>query len=284
MLLSVLFAAGTAESAPLRLAALDVGEGQSILIMDQGHGILIDTGHAARLSHVLSRLDSYNVNSLDYLILTHLHPDHAGGYPRLRSKFPHLPVLYNCHPVNPEQFIGQDKVLQLSDDLEHDPAARCVQRGDNLSWRGHRIEFLWPENPEGTDLNHHSLVLKISTDAGREVLIMGDADKRVEKELFGDGQRKGWTQRIDVLVAGHHGAMDTGDEEFIRSIQPRFTIVSVSENSRSDYPAEKTLHTLRRHSDFVFRTDHDGEICLTLSHDPKWCDQQLSVAPAAPPQ
>ena len=54
----------------LQVIVLDVGMGQSVLLVEDGHGFLVDTGHARYSPHVLSRMKYYGVDSLDYLILS----------------------------------------------------------------------------------------------------------------------------------------------------------------------------------------------------------------------
>lgn len=279
LLLVVLFSILPMEkttAAPLRLVALDVGEGQSILIKDDNHGILVDTGHPGRSFHVLSRLQAHGIKQLDYLILTHLHPDHAGGYFRIRKTFPHTPVLDNCHPIIASEFIDQDHVPRLHDALSVDSLRRCVKAGDTIFWRGHLLEFLWPYKPAGPDLNHHSMVLQIKSYNGKKLLIMGDVDRTVEEKLFNTRQGEWKDQGVDVFVAGHHGAADTGSDKFVELIAPQFAIVSVNKNNRNNYPADKTLQTLAKHSRSLYRTDQDGEICIVLSDQPVPCEGSFS--------
>ncbi len=260
--------------APIRVVALDVGAGQSILIMAQEHGILIDTGHAEYTPKIFSRLKAHGAKQLDYLILTHLHPDHAGAYFDIRNAYPKAKLLSNCHPITDSEFMDQAMVRRLHDALGRDPSRRCVKAGDKLSWQGHLLEFLWPHNPEGADLNHHSLVMQITSTKGKKLLIMGDVDRRVENELYKTRQEEWGVEGVDVFIAGHHGAADTGNENFIELIHPKFTIVSVNKNNRNGYPAETTLQVLAKHSSVLYRTDRDGEICIALSEQPRPCGAQ----------
>jgi len=94
----------------LQVIVLDVGMGQSVLLVEDGHGFLVDTGLARYSPHVLSRMKYYGVDSLDYLILSHLHPEYAGGYFQLRAAWPDIPVFDSCsvpqelHPSEQDAF------------------------------------------------------------------------------------------------------------------------------------------------------------------------------------
>lgn len=57
---------------------------------------VIDTGPAVSGSALLAALDELGVNRLDYILLTHIHIDHAGGVRTLSDAFPEASVV--CHP------------------------------------------------------------------------------------------------------------------------------------------------------------------------------------------
>lgn len=56
---------------------------------------LVDVGPAATVPLLIRALESVGVKSLDAILLTHIHIDHAGGIGDLVSRFPDTPVV--CH-------------------------------------------------------------------------------------------------------------------------------------------------------------------------------------------
>ncbi|MBW1645995.1 MAG: MBL fold metallo-hydrolase [Deltaproteobacteria bacterium] len=68
---------------------------------------LVDPGPLSSLPQLLAGLERLGVRRLDYIFLTHIHIDHAGGTGRLLEHFPTARVI--CHPdgirhmVNPEK-------------------------------------------------------------------------------------------------------------------------------------------------------------------------------------
>jgi len=220
----------------LRLIALDVGEGQAILLQHGERGILIDTGHAGQAPRVLQALTDNGVRSLDLLILTHLHPDHASGYFRLREAYPATPVLDAQQPLPPN--IAPDMVRWINESLSTDPLRRRLSAGDTLPWGDVRIEVLWPATFVNTNLNRHSLVLHIHH-GKRSVLLMGDADKEVEQQLL----RK---------------------KETLAAVQPTYSVISVNHDNLRGYPDSDTLRRLVAAGGQILRTDERGDICLRL--------------------
>ena len=254
--LLVIVACG-ARAAP-SLVVLDVGEGQAILLQEESRGILIDTGHPGMASHLLKRLTALGVERLDYLILTHLHPDHAGGYFRLREQFPDTPLLYTGHPLPVD--VRPDLIRWTHQAIAADRHWRRFLAGDRIHWRGMVIEALWPASFENHNLNRHSLVLSVHY-RGLKLLLMGDADHEVEKALL---EQKRLPREVDLLVAGHHGAADATGEAFLAAVRPRFTVISVNEENIRGYPSPEVIARLEQSGTRLLRTDRDGELRFRL--------------------
>ncbi|WP_456405055.1 ComEC/Rec2 family competence protein [Thiolapillus sp.] len=239
-----------------RLVVLDVGEGQALLVQQGDRGILIDTGHPGAARHVLDRLNELGVKHLDYMILTHLHPDHAGGYFRLREAWPETPVLHSGHPLPND--VRPDLTRWVKDALQQDARQRIVGAGDALNWRGITLKILWPDEFVSHDLNHHSLVLLLRHQDAR-ILIMGDAPQQAERELL---RQNSLPENIDIVVVGHHGSKYASSMAFIEKIRPRLAVISVNRNNIRGYPSAEVVQRWKKAGAKVLRTDRQGEIHL----------------------
>ncbi|KAA3609779.1 MAG: MBL fold metallo-hydrolase [Calditrichaeota bacterium] len=80
----------------------------------QGHKrtLLIDPGPASTIPILKEALRELQVNWLDYILLTHIHIDHAGGTGLLMSQYPEARVA--CHPKGISHMINPDKLWQGS--------------------------------------------------------------------------------------------------------------------------------------------------------------------------
>ena len=63
----------------LKIAMLNVGHGDSILIQTSKQTVLIDAGHMNEHKRLVSELEKLSVTKIDKLILTHPHGDHIGN-------------------------------------------------------------------------------------------------------------------------------------------------------------------------------------------------------------
>jgi competence protein ComEC len=200
----------------------------------------------------------YRVRKLERLILTHLHPDHASGYFRIREAFPETPVFYNGLPVRRD--VAPDMVRWVNEALAADPRSERLAAGDHMQWHDSVIDVLWPSEFRGSNLNRHSLVLSIHY-GETSVLVMGDTDAEVEDALLA----RDAIRPADILIAGHHGSADTSTAAFLAAVRASHAVISVDHDNIRGYPAATTLARLRKYSGEVLRTDTDGEICFELS-------------------
>ncbi|MBC2715782.1 MAG: MBL fold metallo-hydrolase [Desulfobacteraceae bacterium] len=77
---------------------------------------LIDPGPACTINHLFAELEKRNVTHLDWILLTHIHMDHAGGIGHLVERFPDARVICHKNAVkhlkNPERlWEGSLKIL-----------------------------------------------------------------------------------------------------------------------------------------------------------------------------
>lgn len=84
------------------------------LIQDkvQGLTILVDPGPSATAKVLVQLLGSISVDHLDFVLLTHVHIDHAGGTGDLIASFPEARVL--VHPAGRPHLLNPEKLWQAS--------------------------------------------------------------------------------------------------------------------------------------------------------------------------
>lgn len=101
-------------------------------------------------------------------------------------------------------------------------------------------------------------------------LFMGDAGVEVEEDLI----EKYNLQDIDVLIVGHHGSKTSSSKEFIDTINPKYSIISVGKNNRYGHPNKEILNNLEGSK--IYRTDEDGSIMFKIKNN------ELKIGTSAP--
>ncbi len=139
----------------------------SHLIIEDGRAAFVDTGVNDSVPLLLDalRAQDLDVGDVDYVILTHVHLDHAGGAGLLMQELPNARCVVHRygarHMVDPEKLVagtqavyGVEQTQQtygtirpIDEDRIHIP-----EDGDWLSLNGRELQFL---NTEGHARHHH---------------------------------------------------------------------------------------------------------------------------------
>lgn len=74
--------------------------------------LLVDPGPLSTIPHLIAELRRHGVERLDYILLTHIHIDHAGGTGALLQEFPAAKVI--CHPDGIRHLVAPAKLWEGS--------------------------------------------------------------------------------------------------------------------------------------------------------------------------
>ena len=84
----------------------------SWLYSGERFNLLVDPGPLSTIPHLVSELERLGVKRLDYILLTHIHIDHAGGTGALLQRFPEAKVI--CHPDGIRHLVAPEKLWEGS--------------------------------------------------------------------------------------------------------------------------------------------------------------------------
>ena len=261
VLLSALFfpVAGE-EITALEFHFIDVGYGDAILLrVPDGGDFLIDTGYPRAREKLFSYLKQQGVGELEYLIVTHPHPDHLGNAAAAAKEFGARQLRDNGQRIDRfDPILTRERAGEYRREFRGDDNYSVLKAGDSIDAGELVLDVLWPPVPASSDdWNTNSLVLMVRYGEFR-ALLAGDLNIPGERMLLaGDGP----DLRADLLKLGHHGAGDASSPEFVRAVSPEVAVVSVGPNPWG-YPDEEMLGRLEDAGIRLYRTDRDGDIVL----------------------
>jgi len=239
---------GAPAAGVLRITALDVGQGDAILLQPaRAPAILVDGGPPG--AGLAEQLEDHGVEQLGAAIVTHDQSDHAGGVEELLGTFPVARVLYGR--------LGRDPLAAAR---AVGAVTRRVARGTTIRSGRLRLEFLWPppglvaEPQPGADPNQLALVA-VARWSGFSVLLSADAE--AEAVPIDPGP-------IDVLKVAHHGSDDAGLADLLARTSPELALISVGEDNPYGHPTAATLGILAARGIPVLRTDRDGNVVVEV--------------------
>lgn len=257
---------------PLRLAVLDVGEGQCMVISTPDeHHIMVDAGTGPRSPWryrdvaervILPYLARAHIRHLDALIMSHADSDHSSGMAGLLQDVGIGQFIIN----RPPGFDQPDALAAYAAARARGIEPTILRRGDSLSVsEGITLSVLhppaaWCEDPE-TEENNCSLVLRLQY-GQTSVLMPGDIEAPAEEELLRWARGEGISLRSSALILPHHGSDSSSTEAFLDAVDPSLAVVCGAQARVR--PAHRTvLERLRQRGIPLLSTDTLGMVELT---------------------
>jgi competence protein ComEC len=246
----------------LRITFLDVGQGDaSVVEFPDNTVMLIDGGSedaGAGQRAVAPSLWSRGIRNIDYLVVSHPHPDHFGGLYYILDNFEIGEVWATMNSAyTAREFFDSVAAKGIT--------VRTPVRGDVISATGYRIYVLHPYDefsagsPRGdfSDENSSSMVLKIESE-GTSILFTGDIEDEAEGNVLDLGK---WL-KSDIIKVPHHGGRTSSSTGFLKAVNPDIAVVSAGKNNPFHHPHQKTLERYKGEGVKLLRTDRDGAITI----------------------
>ncbi|MDZ4121178.1 MAG: DNA internalization-related competence protein ComEC/Rec2, partial [Candidatus Cloacimonadaceae bacterium] len=267
-------------SKELKVYVFDAGVADCTLVQTpSGEMIMIDTGQGyPRLApsgdrqydswmqrRLLSWLKRRRIESIDHLVLTHMHQDHYGGLPALATELKINRIYVSdetqAHPLwktwQAEGMFSATLIHTISDTITY-------------QLRDVRLKFLHPDSLHySTSENDRSLVFRM--DYGHtSYLFTGDIEADAEQYIL---SRYAGELKADYLKVPHHGSKTSSTPAFIRTVLPREAWITSSARNKHGFPHKESIETLTRYDAQVHIT-HSGSILHTRSATQKRIDKR----------
>lgn len=231
----------------LEVHYIDVGQGDSTLLIHNNKVMLIDAGDNSSGFKVVNYIKNLGINKIDYLIGTHGHEDHIGGFDNVIDNFeigdvflPNVLVKTKTFETVLDSLIRKNmkfKTPNIGDEIKlYNTVCKTLFVGDDVK-----------------DLNNDSIVLRCNY-GDNSFLFMADSYVWIEKLIMKENIES------DVLKVGHHGSKTSSNFKFLKKVNPTFAVISVGKDNMYYLPHPTTLYKLNELNIKVFRTDLNGNI------------------------
>ncbi|KAF0216843.1 MAG: competence protein [Geobacteraceae bacterium] len=254
------------DAGSLKITFFSVGQGEATLItFPDGTRMLIDGGGSARVGGadvgerlLAPALWKMGVRSLDYMVLTHPHPDHLQGLTFIAANFRVGEFWEGGSFVESADYRELKRILAE----KQVPVRRVDASAGPIKVGGAVIEPLAPFVhhshklfDEYADVNEESLVFRLVL-GSFAVLFTGDAGRDTEELLLARPE----LLKCNILKVPHHGSRHSNSIPFLRATAPEIAVISAGYGNSFHLPAQETLDSLHRLGITVYRTDCDGTV------------------------
>jgi len=246
-------------SRALKLTFIDVGQGDSILVEFPGSNkMLVDGGGIPEETFDIGErivspfLWRKGIKKIDYLVLTHAHPDHMNGLKAVARNFKIKEFWEAFSPQENESYAEFKSLIPRN--------AICVRRfrGQEKKIDDVKIEVLNPKQVDPNVLkvhNDHSIVIRIVY-GQTAFLLTGDIGASIEDEL----ERAPIALESQVLKSPHHGSDSSSSENFLKAVAPQIVVISVGRGNIYNLPDQDVLARYEQNEARIYRTDRVGAV------------------------
>lgn len=249
-----------------KVAFLDVGQGDAILLQDGSVQVLVDGGPGREVVRRLGEEMPWFDRRIAVVVVTHPQKDHLEGLMAVMER-------YDVGMVLLPKAVSSSSLQEawLDELIERQVPYRFAWAGQEISAGDIQLQVLAPFYEEGMeyideeDMNDASIVLRTDFDE-MSFLLTGDAEKKTERGL---AARYGNVGLLDVVVlkAGHHGSKTSTSAELLEAATPGAVVISAGKDNQYGHPHADVLGRLSGLP--VWRTDRDGTVRF-VRYDGKW--------------
>lgn len=245
----------------LHVAALDVGQAQSVLLRTpQDTWSVIDAGGVVtpRFNSgeavISAYLWHYGVQALERIIISHPQIDHMAGAQQLIRNFSVRELWVGSFRQQEEQNPHFRKLLEQAK-----KSKVAIHRFDHGTTQreGETSFHVFPPlmNKADGDLNDRSLVLLV-THGRHRFLFPGDVESAGEQWLLGQPS----FSPVTLIMAPHHGSRSSSSRSFVEATSPQHVIFSVGLNNPYRFPHPLIAERWRESGAQLWRTDQQGTL------------------------
>ena len=274
----------------------NVGNGDATLIVSPTNmTVLIDAGNPTTgYEEVYPFMDSLGITSLDYIIATHYHEDHIGGIDEVINSIG-LDSVKECvydrgwgyHGTQYNQYItaAGAKRTEIHDGTFIDLGAGITLTCVGVNGNGVLSE---PFSDGEYDENDLSVALKLSFGLF-DFFVAGDLTGKTASGYHNiETSVAPEVGEADVYHVNHHGSKYSSNEDFVNTLHPKVSILSVGENNYG-HPDSGVIARLESVQSVIYQTSDstgaaiDGDITIKVYLDDFWVNGDPYVATCVRP-
>lgn len=235
----------------LQIYYFDVGQADSILILNNDTSMLIDAGNNADgpllVDYIKNKL---KINKIDIVVGTHPHEDHIGGIDDIINNFD-IGDVYLPEVITTTKTF-EDMITAIEN---KDLAISVPEIGEKFKLGEADFEIIYT-GKDDKDLNATSIIINMLY-GEKSYLFTGDTTEEVEATILNKNID------IDVLKVAHHGSRYSSSYEFLNIATPDYAIVSVGEENSYEHPHIEAINRIKKHTNNIYMTKDVGTIHLT---------------------
>ena len=243
--LFLVFCSAAASAQQVRIVHINVGQGDSTLIVGPTKTLLFDAGVTGSGPEIRDVLDTLGITSIDYFVAGHYHADHIGAIDELINGGITLNLAsydrggsYSSQTFTDYVTAVGAKRTTITLNQQIDLGGGCVLTCLAVNGQTNHGNVTM-----GSDENARSIAL---------VLRFGTFDYFIASDLSGGGASTPDVETkiavdagdVDVLHVGHHGSNTSTNQTLVDTLKPEQAVISCGDGNSYFHPLQSTLDRL----------------------------------------
>ncbi len=254
----------------LKLAFLDIGQGDAIFMQDNsGTVYLIDGGSSSVNSvgkyRIIPYLKCNGIKRIDYMIMTHSDEDHISGLKEILQQSRTGIKVANLLLPDPSASCKNDSYYEIANLASKNSVNTAyIGTGDIFSGSGgFKIQCLHPETGFNAEsANAYSTVLSVVY-KNTSFLLTGDTEGNGEDMLLKKLQEDSTLPvQYNILKVAHHGSKNSTSDAFLDRVSPDISIISCGKNNMYGHPHKELLERLEKAGSRWIATKDAGAVTV----------------------
>lgn len=260
MSIVLIFTFSNVQEDRLKVVFFDAGLGDLFLIRTpDNENVMIDAGPPDFASNhfsysALPYFKQNGISTIDWLILTHAHNDHYGGFETLLQEVRVDNLLIHEH-------FFDSPVWEIFESLieEYEVELTLVADTMQIALSTVELKVIHPDdNYSHSNINNLSIVTRLEYQ-NFSTLFTGDIEVNAEEYLVSN-----YSEYLDchILKVAHHGSKSSTTEQFLNYSKPEYAFIPTSLQNRFNFPHDETIQNLANLEDRLFIAGKDGAVVV----------------------
>lgn len=247
-------AAQATSTSTLEVHFLDVGQGDATLLVHDDTAVLIDTGRW-QTDDVVGYLDTYGIERLDLVAVTHPHADHIGQFDKVAEAVDLEEVWWSSATATSATYRRAVTARDQSGATYREPRG-----GQSYTIGELTFDIIGPDHDANfADLHDSGLSFSVSF-AGVSMLFTGDAEAATEQRYT---SRYAAEVDSNVLQLGHHGSSTSTTPAFFAAVDPDLAVYSAGAGNSYGHPHASVVNLIVNAGVPLYGTDVNGTVTVT---------------------
>lgn len=254
LIVAAILQATQAPPLTLSLTFVDVGQGDAaLLITPERRTMLVDAGRNG--AAVIALLRANHIDTLDLVVVSHIHADHMGGIPAVLGAIPVRYFMDNGRP-SARAHGHYLRAIEASGAQYLQATARTISLG-SVS-----IRVVPPPDERlrlaAAEQNNRSVGLIVRYGQFRALLAGDSQREELRYWLMTDS-----ISPVTLVKVSHHGSDNGTTTEWVAQTQPQLAVISVGRRNGYGHPGAAAVGAWCEAGVYVARTDLSGSIHVT---------------------